>query len=182
MYTDEEERFTNGGAAMESLAEQIISGARLGRRDDLGVLLETDLEELCRAADQVRRTLCGDRGELCTIVNGRSGRCSEDCRFCAQSCHYHTGAEEYPFLPVQEIVEEGKRNEAAGVHRYSIVTAGRGLHGRELDVVVDSLTGVNYVTYLASSSAPLSPLLDKDGKPLTDTLPIDPLTQGQGAL
>ena len=56
------------------------------------------------------------------------------------------------------------------------------LHGRELDVVVDSLTGVNYVTYLASSSAPLSPLLDKDGKPLTDTLPIDPLTQGQGAL
>lgn len=97
MYTDEEERFTNGGAAMDSLAEQIISGARLGRRDDLGALLETDLEELCRAADQVRRALCGDRGELCTIVNGRSGRCSEDCRFCAQSCHYHTGAEDYPF-------------------------------------------------------------------------------------
>ena len=46
------------------------------------------------------------------------------------------------------------------------------LHGREL--VVDSQTGVNYVTYLASSSAPLSPLLDKDGKPLTDTLPIEP--------
>ena len=123
---------------MESLAEQIISGARLGRRDDLGVLLETDLEELCRAADQVRRTLCGDRGELCTIVNGRSGKCSEDCRFCAQSCHYHTGAEEYPFLSVQEIVEEGKRNEAAGVHRYSIVTAGRGLHGRELDHALEA--------------------------------------------
>lgn len=49
------------------------------------------------------------------------------------------------------------------------------LHGRELDVVVDSQTGVNYVTYLASSSAPLSPLLDKDGKPLTDTLPIETL-------
>lgn len=47
------------------------------------------------------------------------------------------------------------------------------LHGRELDVVVDSQTGVNYVTYLASSSAPLSPLLDRDGKPLTGTLPID---------
>ena len=47
------------------------------------------------------------------------------------------------------------------------------LHGRVLDVVVDSQTGVNYVTYLASSSAPLSPLLDRDGKPLTDTLPIE---------
>ena len=47
------------------------------------------------------------------------------------------------------------------------------LHGRELDVVVDSQTGVNYVTYLASSSAPLSPLLDKDGKPLVDKLPLE---------
>lgn len=111
---------------MEALAERIIRGERLDRRDDLSMLVELNLETLCRAADQVRRALCGDRGELCTIVNGRSGRCSEDCRFCAQSCHYHTQAEEYPFLPVQEIVEEGKRNEAAGVHRYSIVTAGRG--------------------------------------------------------
>ena len=123
---------------MEALAERIIRGERLDRRDDLSMLVELNLETLCRAADQVRRVLCGDRGELCTIVNGRSGRCSEDCRFCAQSCHYHTGAEEYPFLPVQEIVEEGKRNEAAGVHRYSIVTAGRGIHGRELDHALEA--------------------------------------------
>ena len=47
------------------------------------------------------------------------------------------------------------------------------LHGRELDVVVDRQTGVNYVTYLASSSAPLSPLLDRDGKPLVDKLPLE---------
>lgn len=123
---------------MEVLAERIIRGERLDRRDDLSMLVELNLETLCRAADQVRRVLCGDRGELCTIVNGRSGRCSEDCRFCAQSCHYHTQAEEYPFLPVQEIVEEGKRNEAAGVHRYSIVTAGRGIHGRELDHALEA--------------------------------------------
>ena len=92
---------------MKELAERILAGERLGRGDALQVLLDLDLEELCRAADRVRRAFCGKRGELCTIVNGRSGRCSEDCRFCAQSCHYHTGAEEYPFLPVQEIVEEG---------------------------------------------------------------------------
>ena len=46
------------------------------------------------------------------------------------------------------------------------------LHGRELDVVVDSQTGVNYVTFLGSASAPLSPLLDRDGKPLADELPV----------
>ena len=47
--------------------------------------------------------------------------------------------------------------------------------GGDLAVLVDKQTGVNYVTYLASSSAPLSPLLDRDGKPLTDTLPIETL-------
>ena len=46
------------------------------------------------------------------------------------------------------------------------------LHGRELDVVVDSQTGVNYVTFLGSASAPLSLLLDRDGKPLADELPV----------
>ncbi len=47
------------------------------------------------------------------------------------------------------------------------------LHGRVLDVVVDSQTGVNYVTFLGSASAPLSPLLDRDGKPLADELPVE---------
>ena len=122
---------------MENLAERIISGGRLDREDGRK-LLEMDLEELCRVADEIRRAFCGDKGELCTIVNGRSGRCSEDCKFCAQSCHYHTGAEEYPFLSVPEIVEEGKRNEAAGVHRYSIVTAGRGLHGSDLEQALEA--------------------------------------------
>ena len=134
---------------MERLAENLISGGRLGRGDDLGVLLEMDLAALCRAADQVRRALCGDRAELCTIVNGRSGRCGEDCKFCAQSCHYHTGAEEYPFLPVREIVEEGRRNEAAGVRRYSIVTAGRGVHGAELDHALEAYRRLRAETGLA---------------------------------
>ena len=123
---------------MEKLAERIVRGARLGREDDLEQLVEMDLEKLCRAADQVRQAFCGDRGELCTIVNARSGRCSEDCRFCAQSCRYHTGAEEYPFRSPGEIVAEGKRNEAAGVQRFSVVTAGRGLHGQELEQALEA--------------------------------------------
>ena len=122
---------------MEDLATHIQNGMRLSWEESLE-LLEMDLSELCRAADQIRQIFCGDQGELCTIVNGRSGRCSEDCRFCAQSCHYHTGAEEYPLLSVSEMVEDGLRNEAAGVHRYSIVTAGRGLHGPALEQALEA--------------------------------------------
>ena len=83
------------GIGVKKLAVEIISGRRLNRRDDLAVFLTADLEELRAGADQIRQALCGDRADLCTIINGRSGRCSEDCKFCAQSCHYGTQVEEY---------------------------------------------------------------------------------------
>lgn len=64
------------------LAEEIISGRRMRRTDDLSILLTADIEELCSGADAIRKAFCGNKVDLCTIVNGRSGRCSEDCKFC----------------------------------------------------------------------------------------------------
>ena len=113
------------------LAENIITGRRITRGDHPEQLLKAELPSLCKGADRIRRALCGDRFEFCTIINARSGRCGEDCRFCAQSCRHHTNAEEYPFLSSGEIAEDALRSEAAGVDRYSIVTAGRGLHGMD---------------------------------------------------
>ena len=118
---------------LSKLTDSIISGSRLTRNDDLSILLKADLEELCNGADEIRKKFCGNKADLCTIVNGMSGRCSEDCKFCAQSCHYKTGAQEYGFISTEEILEHAKRNEAAGVHRYSIVTSGRSLKGEALE-------------------------------------------------
>lgn len=118
---------------MQTLAAEIIQGRRLTRLDDLTPLLQAGLEDLCAGADQIRKALRGAGYELCTIINARSGRCVEDCTFCAQSCHHQTQAQEYPFLEVEEIVRQGKRDEAAGVQRYSLVTAGRAVTGPELD-------------------------------------------------
>ncbi len=118
---------------MQTLAAEIIQGRRLTRLDDLTPLLQAGLEDLCAGADQIRKALRGAGYELCTIINARSGRCGEDCKFCAQSCHHQTQAQEYPFLEAEEIVRQGKRDEAAGVQRYSLVTAGRAVTGPELD-------------------------------------------------
>ena len=118
---------------MQTLAANIIQGRRLTRLDDLTPLLQAGLEDLCAGADQIRKALRGAGYDLCSIINARSGRCGEDCTFCAQSCHHQTQAQEYPFLEVEEIVRQGKRDEAAGVQRYSLVTAGRAVTGPELD-------------------------------------------------
>ena len=122
----------------EELVNEIIEGRRLGKEDDLTFLIDGDLESLCQGADKIRKELCGNQVDLCTIINGRAGRCSENCRFCAQSSHHHTGAEEYDVMDVDSFVKACHVNEENGAHRFSIVTAGRTLVGKEFDQVVEA--------------------------------------------
>ena len=123
---------------MEKLAEEIIAGRRLTRNDNLEFLLTINLKELCVGANKIRKKLCGEKMDLCTIINGRSGRCSENCKFCAQSGHHNTSINEYAFLDPDIILEDCKKNEANGVHRYSIVTAGRSLTGADFDKAIEA--------------------------------------------
>ena len=119
-----------------TLAEEIINGRRITREDDLSFFLTCDLDELCEGADRIRAACIGDRVDLCSIINGRSGRCPEDCKYCAQSAHHHTSCEVYDFLPEEEILEACKMNESEGVDRFSIVTAGKALTGKEFDQAI----------------------------------------------
>ncbi len=117
---------------LKKLTTEIKANKRLTRNDNLSFLLTANLTELCECADTIRAELCGNHVNLCTIINGRSGTCSENCKFCAQSGHHHTDIHEYSFLDVDTIVADCKENTNQGVHRYSIVTAGRTLTGKDL--------------------------------------------------
>lgn len=130
-----------------ALAEKIIDGYRLSRQDDLTLLLQEPLEELQAGAGCLQKHFCGSHVDLCTIINGRSGRCSENCKYCAQAACHHTGIDEYPFLPQDEIIANALENQKAGVNRFAIVTSGRALGGKEFDQAIaayekmrDSLT------------------------------------------
>ncbi len=118
------------------LAEEIINGRRITREDDLSYFLTCDLEELCEGADKLREAFIGDKVDLCSIINGRSGRCPEDCKYCAQSAYHHTDCEVYDFLPEEEILAACQMNEREGVDRFSIVTSGRALTGEEFDKAI----------------------------------------------
>ena len=121
---------------IKKLADEIIVGRRITRQDDLNMFLTCDLKELCEGADRIREHFIGDKVDLCSIINGRSGRCPEDCKYCAQSAHNHTSCEIYDFLPEEKIVEACKLNESEGVDRFSIVTSGRALSGEEFEKAV----------------------------------------------
>jgi biotin synthase len=123
---------------IKTLSQEIIGGRRLTREEDLSFFADADLAELCRGADEIRKALCGDGVELCSIINGRSGRCSEDCKFCAQSAHHHSDVEEHGLLDTKQILDDCKKHADKGIHRYSIVTAGRTLYGNDLESVCDT--------------------------------------------
>lgn len=121
---------------MKELAKEIIDGRRLTRKDELFMFEYTDLKELTEGADLIRKAFFQNHAHLCTIINGRSGKCGEDCKFCAQSSSSQTGCETYDMLDEETILKDCKEKEAAGVHSYSIVTAGRTVAGKDLDKLV----------------------------------------------
>lgn len=115
------------------LSNEIIKGERLKKEDDLSFLLEADLDELTSAADNIRKNLNGDTVDLCAIINGKSGKCGENCRYCAQSIHHNTNCEIYDFLDSDTIFEEAKNNSEEGVNRFAIVTSGKSLTGDDFE-------------------------------------------------
>ena len=122
----------------ESIARMIVGGARLTCASELEWTLDSDLDELCEAADLIRRELRGNKVDLCTIINGKSGRCGEDCKFCAQSVRHCTHIKEHAFLPVDDIVSAARANQEEGVDRFSIVTAGRALTDAEFELALEA--------------------------------------------
>ena len=101
---------------VEEFKERVMSNGNLSREEACALFREP-LEELSRAADEIRRHFCKDGFDICTIVNGKSGRCSENCKFCAQSSFYHTEAVEYPLMDVKEILDKAIDNARRGVLR-----------------------------------------------------------------
>lgn len=118
---------------MLNLAKEIVSGRRLERAEDVHFLLEADLQELCKGADYIRRELCGNRADLCAIINGKSGACSENCKFCSQSAHYHTACQKSDFIDLKEIMNGCRKAAEQGIDRYCIVTSGRAISNTDFE-------------------------------------------------
>lgn len=118
-----------------------MSGENITRAEALS-LAKAPLEELCAAADEIRQAFCGSGFDICTIINGKSGRCSENCKFCAQSSAYNTGIEEYPLLDDETVIKAAKHNAERGILRFSIVTSGKRLSDADVDRVCRIVRGI----------------------------------------
>lgn len=96
-------------------------------------LVKADLNELTNAADQIRTYFCHHQVDVCCIINGKSGACSENCRYCAQSSNVEGPSQVHRLLSMETILQDAVCREKEGIQRYSIVTSGRRLLAWELE-------------------------------------------------
>lgn len=123
---------------LEMLKDKVLEGHTINREEALS-LASVPLEPLCTGADEIRKFFCGNQFDLCTIINGKNGKCSEDCKYCAQSSYYQTNVESYPLLSPEALITQAKYSRERGVPRYSIVTSGRKLSRQEVVLACESI-------------------------------------------
>lgn len=131
---------------VNELKLRILEGGEVSRNDALK-LTYAPLSELTEAANEIRERICSNSFDICTIINGKCGKCSEDCKYCAQSSHYHTACDaSYPLLPAKEITEAAFLNDKQGVLRFSVVTSGKRLSDKEVDLMCESIRSIKRVS------------------------------------
>lgn len=106
------------------------------------------LMELIALADKTRQQFCGPNLDICSIINAKSGVCSENCKFCAQSSHYPTQTPSYPLLSEQEIFDAALKAKEIGAKRFGIVASGHSADAHEIDQICRMISKIKSETQL----------------------------------
>jgi len=134
------------------LAKEVVQGKTISLSEALRLINSPDEEafEFFAAANLIRKNFKGDRVKLCAIVNAKSGRCSENCSFCAQSAHHKTKVKDYPLLSQEEMDTAAKSAEQnMSATCFSIVTSGKSiLSESEMDTIANTVKSINHNTSL----------------------------------
>lgn len=155
---------------ISDIMARIISGGDITADEAvcLSAVTGTDRYALFMAASTVKAHFVGSKISLCSIINAKSGRCAENCAFCAQSSHHSSDVPIYPLLDEENLVSAAHSAEKCGSICYGIVTSGTGISpGEELDRICRALGRIRKETFIAPSCS-LGILDDRTAKILKD--------------
>ena len=139
---------------IQKTAERVLSGDLLTAEDALRLSTVTgpDLYLLFAEASRIREQFKGSTASLCSIINAKSGRCPENCAFCAQSSAHTTSVPVYPLVDEEELVRCARSAEQNGARCYGIITSGTGIRpGTELEKICRALRRIKAETGIEPS-------------------------------
>lgn len=122
---------------LKKLEKDIINGYRVSKSDAQYLACHSNKKELFALANNLRKHFFGNTLDTCSIMNARSGKCSENCKWCSQSAYYNTNVEVYPLVSQSDAVDMAREVNENGVNKFSLVTSGRDMSGADLEAVCD---------------------------------------------
>ena len=140
----------------QTIIDKSLAGDCLSIEESRRILAANgaELTLLMAGAHLIKETFLGNQIDLCSIVNAKSGRCAENCSFCAQSAHHQTDAPVYPLKSVKELVQGAHTAEAEGNHCYGIVTSGTQIEpGDEFNSILTAIKTITEETSIDPSAS-----------------------------
>ncbi|SEJ17239.1 biotin synthase [Lachnospiraceae bacterium A10] len=123
---------------LRELTDKVLNGGEI-TREEANLLVDAPLEELCKAADELRKHFQGDAFDMCAILSVKGGRCTENCKFCAQSSCSSADIPSFEVRDADYVAEDAKRYDGIGVARYCQVSSGRRLNKREIAQIAENI-------------------------------------------
>lgn len=147
---------------IKTILEKVLEGNPISREDSICIagISGTELFELFASANKIRAHFRGNMVGLCSIINAKSGACSEDCSFCAQSSKSQAKIQVYPLLSKEIILQGAREAKNAGAERFSIVTSGKKVSETDLLIIADIISEIRQIGLLPCAS--LGMLTGKD--------------------
>lgn len=119
-------------------------------KDELLKLYNMNLDELLKISSKYVK----NEVEFCSLINARNGKCSQNCKYCAQSSHYCTNIESYPLVSIEEVIASAKDAKQNHASRFAIVTSGRTPdEGRDFQIELDMIKEINKIDGLKSCAS-----------------------------
>ena len=136
---------------IKEIAKRSLQNDAVSRNDAfyLTQIEGDEIYDLFYWANRIRLKYFGSSVKACSIVSAKQGRCTEDCRFCSQSAHYHTSIEEFPLLETDKILDVAKCAEQKGSSSIGVVTSGYSINdSNDLNNICKTIKAISKNTFV----------------------------------